>query len=201
MAISRSSIPGLDSSVNLDLLPQLVGLVATVFSVSSVAAKCDRRLRTVAGMGQAVWAAHFWLLGAPTTAAICALTCSRQFSSLYTDRFDSRAQQGIALGYYGAFTLATVVTWQGWVSLLPWACSMLANYAYSSLAGTSMRKALRGCDTLAFVNAAVVGSIGALITCVAAIVLNTRTIVQLEGRFSTPWSELQRIVWRLRFAR
>ena len=168
--------------MNLDPVSQLVGVVATTLSVSSVAMRCDRRLRVVAGIGQAVWSHHFWLLGAPTTSATCALACSRQLSSLFTHRWSQAHQTAIALGYYAAFTLATVLTWQGWTSLLPWSCAMIANHAYSSMSGLAMRKALRGCDMIAIVNVVLVGSIGGLVTCVAAIALNSLTIAKLEGR-------------------
>jgi hypothetical protein len=165
-----------------DLPAQLVGLLATVFSVSSVLMKCDRRLRLAAATGQATWTVHFWLLGAPTTAAICALTCSRQLSSLVTTRFSPLAQKWVTGLFYAAFTLAAIVTWQGWISLLPWSCAMLCNFAYSSLQGTAMRKALRGADGLALANGCVVGSIGAVLTSTLAIVLNSLTILTLEGR-------------------
>jgi hypothetical protein len=166
-------------------LAQLVGLVATAFSVSSVAMKCDRRLRLTAATGQATWTLHFWLLGAPTTAAICALTCTRQLSSLVTSRFPARVQAWLTGLFYAAFTGAALVTWEGWMSLLPWACAMLANFAYSSLHGTTMRKALRGVDGIAFANGCLVGSIGAVLTSTFSIVLNTITILKLEGRVTS----------------
>src|SRR5262245_48819517 len=109
---------------------QLIGLVATAFSVGSVVMKCDRRLRLVAATGQSIWALHFLMLGAPTAAAISALTCSRQFSSLATARLPIAGQRALTALFYAAFTAATALTWQGPVSLLPWACAMLANYAY-----------------------------------------------------------------------
>jgi hypothetical protein len=171
--------------LHLELLPQIVGLVATVFSVSCVLMRCDRRLRLVAATGQATWTLHFWLLAAPTTAAMAALTCARQLTSLGTGDWSPGRRRALALAFYASFTLATALTWQGWTSLLPWACSLLANYSYSSLSGVSMRKTLRGCDAIAFANGCVVGSIGALVTSTVAIVLNTLTIRRLEPRATT----------------
>lgn len=165
-----------------DFPAQLVGLLATVFSVSSVLMKCDRRLRLAAATGQAIWTLHFWLLGAPTTAAVCALTCSRQLSSIAATRLSPLAQRALTGFYYVAFTAAAMVTWQGWISLLPWACAMLCNFAYGSLQGTAMRKTLRVADGLALANGGVLGSIGAVITATLAIVLNSLTILKLEGR-------------------
>ena len=168
--------------MSIDLPAQLVGLLATVFSVSSVVMKCDRRLRLAAATGQATWTLHFWMLGAPTTAAICVLTCSRQLSSLATPRMSPFAQHALTGFFYLAFTVAAVITWQGWLSLLPWACAMLCNFAYGSLQGTAMRKTLRVADGLALANGGVLGSIGAVITATLAIVLNSLTILKLEGR-------------------
>jgi hypothetical protein len=163
-------------------LPAQLGLLATVFGVSSVLMKCDRRLRLTAATGQATWALHFWLLGAPTAATVCALTCSRQLTSLATERLSPFAQRALTGFYHVAFTIAAAVTWHGWVSLLPWACAILCNFAYGSLHGTALRKALRGADALALANGCVLGSIGAVITSTLSIVLISLTILELEGR-------------------
>lgn len=168
--------------MNSLLVAQLIGLVATAFSAGSVLMRCDRRLRLVAATGQSIWALHFLMLGAPTAAATSALTCSRQLSSVAAARLPSAGQWALTILFYVAFTAATALTWEGWVSLLPWACATLANYAYSSLTGVSMRKALRGCDGIAIANGCVVGSIGALLTATLSITLNTLTIRKLEGR-------------------
>lgn len=163
------------------ILAQAIGLVATVASVSSVTRKCDRQLRLTAGTGQFIWMIHFWLLGAPTTAAIAALMCTRQVLYLGWPTCSDPVKHRVTLGFYAAFTLAAVLTWQGWLSLLPWSIAMLCNFVYGHLTGVKLRKALRVADGMALMNGLLVGSIGGVITAALAIALNTVTLRRLEG--------------------
>jgi hypothetical protein len=165
----------------ITILAQAIGLVATVASVSSVSLRCDRKLRMTAGTGQFIWMIHFWLLGAPTTAAVAGLTCARQASSLWLSTASERTKSTVTFVFYGAFTLAAVLTWQGWVSLLPWSIAMLCNFVYGHLKGVTMRKALRVADCMAVTNGLLVGSIGAVLTSTLSIVINTATLRRLEG--------------------
>jgi hypothetical protein len=162
------------------LVTQVIGLLATVASVSSVTLKCDQALRRVAAAGQFTWMVHFWLIGSATTATLALLMCVRQLSSGWLAGRMARVQFVASGGFYVAFTLATALTWQGWMSLLPWAVAMLANFAYSSLTGVAMRRVLRVVDCVGLCNGALLGSIGGVVTAGLAIGLNTLTIRELD---------------------
>jgi hypothetical protein len=97
--------------------PQIIGFFALAFSV--IAFQIDRR-KTILfflALGNLLWSAHFFLLGAYTGAAMNSLAIVRNYFFItQRSRFKRDYLPAVFIVIFG---LATFATWDGIISLLP----------------------------------------------------------------------------------
>ena len=100
----------------------VVGLILFAFSFQAATAKRLLLLRILAGVAMAV---HFVLLGAYTAAAVNLIAAIKTLIYYRVTRRDSWA---IPVIFTGVLLISTSLTWQGIISLLPFAAGLISTY-------------------------------------------------------------------------
>lgn len=100
-----------------------VGLILFALSFQAATAKRLLLLRVLAGVAMAV---HFALLGAYTAAAVNLIAAIKTFIYYRVTRRDSWA---VPVIFTGILLISTSLTWQGGISLLPFAAGLISTYA------------------------------------------------------------------------
>lgn len=153
---------------------QLLGVIAFMLGVSSVAHRNDKTLKVLFTAQAATLAVHFMLLGAWSAAAVACLASLRNFISL---KWQMRQLAWIfiilycALGsYYG----------QTWVDILPVCASCMGTYGIFYHTGIKMRACLFVGAFLWCVHNVYVGSIAPAFMEAFMCLVNLRTIYKLS---------------------
>jgi hypothetical protein len=114
--------------MSLFLIAQFVGVIAVVISLTIFQLN-KRQTMLKFGMTAAfLYSLHFFLLGAPTGAAMNLIGALRSF--VYFRTKPSRKNIWIPLVFLTIASIATLLTWQGPVSLLALAGSVLGGIAF-----------------------------------------------------------------------
>lgn len=101
---------------NLEIIPQLVGAVALVLSVSAFQINKRKQILGLMASANLFWAIHFYLLGAYTGSAMNGLAIFRNYLFIkYRNNYPGYKLPAL---FIIIFLIATVLTWQGPVSLL-----------------------------------------------------------------------------------
>lgn len=96
---------------------QLAGLAGLLLGAGSFQSKKRRRILGIQLASNCSWIIHYLLLGASTGAGLNVVGGLRAYAF---SRYDQKHRPGWLLGaVIAAIFLATALTWQGWVSLLP----------------------------------------------------------------------------------
>ncbi len=128
--------------------------------------------------GAVFWAGQYFLLGAKTAALTMACTALRTLSS---ERLAaSRYRNFAALGFIALFTLLTIFSWQGTVSLLPAFAVLNTTLALFYLDNRGMRLALLASSLAWIVNDVLWQAWPALLAESVAMMINLRTIRKLD---------------------
>ncbi len=98
-------------------LPQILGFGALIFSVAGFQNNNRKNILIIMGIGNFLWAAHFFLTGALTGAAMNGLAIFRNY--VFENYRETFADYRLPLIIISVFALATILTWQGIISLLP----------------------------------------------------------------------------------
>jgi hypothetical protein len=127
--------------------------------------------------GAVFWAAQYFLLGAKTAALTMACTALRTLSS--EGLASSRYRHFAALAFSALFTLLTIFSWQGTVSLLPAFAVLNTSLALFYLDNRGMRLALLASSLAWMVNDVLWQAWPALLAETVAVLINLRTIRQM----------------------
>lgn len=96
---------------------QGIGVVALVANLSVFQTNKRKNMILLGLCGCLLWAGHFFLLGALTGAALNTVAAVRFY--VYYRTKPSKRNIWIMWFFIGVTILATALTWQGWISLLP----------------------------------------------------------------------------------
>jgi hypothetical protein len=127
--------------------------------------------------GAVFWAAQYFLLGAKTAALTMACTAIRTLSS--EGLASGRYRHFAALAFFALFILLTIISWQGYVSLLPAFAVLNTTLALFYLDNRGMRLALLASSLAWVVNDVLWQAWPALLAETVAVLINLRTIHQL----------------------
>ena len=129
------------------------GLVALSLNVGALLRPGDRPLLKIGSWASALWAVNSLLIGAPTAAALSALSVGRQASALALQDRAGRLKCAAFLGFMGATLVVSALTWHGAYSVFPAAGSLVGTFAMFWLRGTRLRSAMVLVSALWLVNA------------------------------------------------
>ena len=122
-----------------EFLVHATGVSALVLNVIALVRTCERSLRLQSSLAGAVWALNNLLLGAHTAAALSLVSAGRTASSAAT----LRCAAGPRLLAFGGFATLTatvsLLTWDGWPSLLVGVASLMSTFAMFYLRGRALR--------------------------------------------------------------
>lgn len=125
----------MDSSM---LLAQAVGMVATIISILSFQCKDNRKLFLIQIASSSIFAVHYLLLGA-YTGLLLNLAGVVRLIFLYNGQKKWARHTASMVGVTLLMALCGVVTWNGWLSLLPTAATALGTPFYWSQNGKTLR--------------------------------------------------------------
>ena len=111
------------------IIVQTIGLVAMALGIGSFQLKQRSNILIVQFFSNFLWAAHFLLLGATTGAAlnICATVRSYVF---YKYGAKKNRSIWILIGSIIALVVSAMLSWQGWISLIPMIAIIIATIGY-----------------------------------------------------------------------
>lgn len=162
----------------------LVGYVATGVMLSAYLLKDHRRLCVTVSVGLALFAAHYALLGAFTTAVMCVFSAVRYCASPWAlGRDDATRLRLTVLALIVGIGLC-ISTWQDWRSVIALVGNFILIVGGFHLRDGNFRRLLLASDVAFAVNAVVVGSVPGLVMCACAILLNAGTIIRAGSRQS-----------------
>ena len=134
--------------------------------------------------GLTIFATHYALIGAITTAVMCVFSAVRYCASPWVlGRDDATRMRLTALAMVVGAGLC-VATWQDWRSMIALIGSFILIVGGFHLRDDNFRKLLLASDIAFAVNAAVVGSVPGMVMCGCAILLNTGHMILAGGRQS-----------------
>ena len=136
-------------------LVDATGLVALSLNVGALLRPGDRTLLKIGGWASALWAINSLLIGAPTAAALSALSVARQASALALQDRPGRLKGAAFVVFVGATVLVSALTWHGAYSIFPAAGSLVGTVAIFWLRGSRLRSAMVLVSALWLVNAVV----------------------------------------------
>lgn len=108
------------------VIAQIIGFFGLASHVASFQQKTRGRVLLFLMVGCCFWFIHFSLLGFYTAAVVNLILAIRSFVFY---RFKNRDNPLILYGFMMAFIIATILTWQGLISLLPLIACLLSTYA------------------------------------------------------------------------
>lgn len=141
-----------------ELFIHATGLCALVLNVAAILRTCERSLRMHTGIAGVVWALNNLLMGAHTAAALSLVSASRTASSAVTLRSGERVRRAAFLGFVVLTIGVSLLTWQGWLSILLTLASVLSTYSMFYLRGRALRWVMLVSSALWMVNAWCYGS-------------------------------------------
>lgn len=165
-------------------LAYLIGGVGVLVEWRSYMLACGSAFRRWSAAGAVLWSLMYMLLGAWTAALTMAGTALRTLLSGYLRT--PRHKHLAAGGFVVLFVLLTVLSWAGWVSLLPAFAVINTTLALFYLGNRNMRIALLLSSVAWIVNDVLWQAWPALLAEVIAALLNLRTIHQLRADPNTP---------------
>lgn len=164
------------------LLTNGLGLAAFLTCLAAYTCKSDRHLKIAVLVGLLLWAAYYAVLGAMTAVGMALLLAARQGVSLARHRLPASTLRGLFATFLLAFTANALLTWQGWLSLLPWVASTLSTFAYLYLTGATLRKYIMAGDLAWAVYAVSADAWFHLVFLVCSTLLNVRAVQKLAPK-------------------
>jgi len=99
-------------------LIQLIGLMGNLTIMLALQINNRKLILCAQGLACLFWSIHFFLLGAPTAAWINFISLGRSIVFYFNDRKWARSMW-VFWGFIAVFVLNSVLTWEGWQSILP----------------------------------------------------------------------------------
>ena len=172
----------LNQVFGIDLISpaQLLGYGATVVGIAAFSFKNDLRFKASMAISLMLWAVQYGMLGSWTSAATSILIASRQALSMLAPGMSHRGKLVMSGFYMVAFTVILYLTWDGLISILPYAAAMNATWAFVFLQGERMRKQVMFSTLAWLINARLIGSVGHMVTTTVTLAINGWTIWRLS---------------------
>lgn len=118
------------------LLAQFIGLLGIISHIICFQQSRRGRVLFIMAIGCFFWAIHFTLLGFYTAAAANIIAALRSFVFY---KYKKRDSSLVMYGFIAVFLLATVLTWQGPISLFPLLASIFSTYAGWAVSAQKIR--------------------------------------------------------------
>ena len=99
------------------VIVQGIGLAALLLNLSVFQTNTRKNMLVLGLCGCILWATHFYLLGALTGAAVNLMAAGRFV--VYSGVRPSRKNRWIMWSFLGLTAMVTAITWEGFISLLP----------------------------------------------------------------------------------
>lgn len=99
------------------MIIQGIGVIALIANLSVFQTNKRQKMILFGLCGCLLWAMHFYLLGALTGMALNLVAAVRFY--VYYRTKPTKSNIWIMWSFLGITALATILTWQGWISLLP----------------------------------------------------------------------------------
>ena len=153
---------------------QILGYVASAILLSGYAIKSDVKTKTVLIFSSVIFVIHFFLLGAFTASAVCAVNTMRNASSIFFHKskavFIVFAMLYIASGYF---------TYDTFIGVLPSIGALLTCAGMFLLGGIPFRVLVVVSTVLWLIHNIMVGSIGGTINFIILLLIGLVTIWRL----------------------
>lgn len=160
---------------NIDFnLAQIIGLIASACIISAFNMKCDKRLKILVATGNVVFAIHFLLLGSFAGAIVAVINIFRALCAIKFHQSTS-----VMLVFMFCYVLMAFVTYQSWISILPFISGVLGSFALFKLSGIPMRLFVFLGSSMWMTHNIYFKSIGGIITECFVLTVNTITIYRL----------------------
>lgn len=127
-------------AMDLKTLAYLIGGIGILVEWRAYCVPGGRAFRHWSAAGSVLWAAQYLLLDAWTAGLTMASTAARTLLSGYLEK--GLYKHWAAAGFLALFSALTVVSWQGWISLLPAFAVINTTLALFYLGNRNMRIAL-----------------------------------------------------------
>lgn len=122
-----------------ELLIHASGLVALVLNVMALCCRCETGLRRQSVAAGALWALNNLLLGALSAAALSAVSAGRSATSAFTLGGGRVRRRNLCALFLLVTAAAAACTWQGPLSGITMAASLLSTYAMFHFRGGALR--------------------------------------------------------------
>lgn len=149
------------------LLAQAIGFLGVAANVISFQQKTRGKVLFILTIGCFFWTLHFSLMGFYTAAAM-SLIASLRFYIFY--KYKKRDSNLLLYGFIGLSILLTVVTWQGFISILPFLATAFGTYAAWQMSAQKIRWLTLPTPMFWFAHNIIAGSIAALISDVSVFI-------------------------------
>ncbi len=153
---------------------QILGYVASAILLSGYAIKSDVKTKTVLIFSSVIFVIHFFLLGAFTASAVCAVNAMRNASSIFWHKSRSVFLVFVMLYICGAY-----LTYDRLVDILPTMAAIITCLGMFLLGGIKFRVLVIVATVLWIVHNVVVGSIGGTINAVVLFFIGVVTVWRL----------------------
>ncbi len=110
----------------MSILAQSVGLAAFLISISSMHFSRRRTILLTQLLSAGIWAIHYFLLGAYTGVVMNIINVFK--AAVFRKHNSEHGQRWIPFAFGGVVLGATLLTWQGWLSLLPMVSMLFSVY-------------------------------------------------------------------------
>lgn len=155
---------------------QWPGYAAFAFGLACFAQTDDRRFKVFMALECAAYALHFALLGEATAVASTLISLGRSLAAL------KARTPAVGLGFIALNLVAGACLFEGWLSLLPIAASVIGTTALFFLRGLPMRALMLLGTSLWLVNNLLVGSVGGSLLEACLLLANATTIWRMWMR-------------------
>lgn len=142
------------------LLAQLIGFFGLASHVLSFQQKTRGKVLLLTMLGCIFWTFHFSLLGFYTAAAVNLIVVVRSFAFY---QFENRENPLMLYVFMLIFVVATTLTWQGLISLLPLIACLLSTYSNWQISAQKIRWFTLPAPLFWFTHNVIAGSIAAMI--------------------------------------
>ena len=170
---------------NLFTPAQLVGYVAVITYVLGYLVRSDDKLKLIFSASNVLWIIHYLWIGARTAALTTVIITARNLLSLNSENFSKRKKIWLSGFFSVLLIVAGIVTWSGFVSIIPVCACIAVSFGMIYLHGLNLRVLLLMLDAAWFYHGLLVGSLGGMAYGAIAVSVNAGAMVYLFS-FSKP---------------
>jgi len=121
------------------LLAHATGIAALGLSLNGLINRNDQTLRRNSSAASLLWTCNNLLLGATSAAAMSALSATRTTAADLVQRRAAHARHWTCAAFVLVALAASVLTWQGWPTILTASASVAVSFGVFYLAGAQLR--------------------------------------------------------------